>query len=144
MTDILRFPYSRWPIKDRRGRIIDFAYRLVIEVNLWHQQGFTKFLGLVDSGADHCCFPGWIATLLGHDLTKGRKRTFSGVGGEVETYLHQTYLEIIGYKFRCDTYYSNKWNNWRFGLLGQVGFFSHFEVNLDYKNKKFTVIKPKT
>ncbi|MBU1615976.1 retropepsin-like domain-containing protein [bacterium] len=97
------------------------------------------FLGLIDSGANDCCFPGSIARDLGHDLEKGKERIFEGVGGEVKTYLHQNYIQIQDVRIRGDLYFSDEWNDWGFGLLGRHGFFTHFKVIFDYRRKIFTI-----
>ncbi len=99
-------------------------------------QKVITFDGLIDSGADECTFPGWIAKALGHNVYKGKQKIFSGIGGSVLAYLHKTHLRLNGIEFLTDVYYSHKWDDMPFGLLGQAGFFSKFEVYFNYKEKE--------
>ncbi|MCK4244643.1 MAG: hypothetical protein KAX20_03355 [Candidatus Omnitrophica bacterium] len=139
----LRFSYREYPILDKEGKITSLAYRPVIDVRLIFKEKSRLFPAIIDSGADESLFPGWMAKFLGHHLEKGKKvRLFRGIGGEIKAYLHQTYIEIGGIGFRCDTYYSDKFNDWEYGLLGEKTFFSHFKIELDYKNK-LIVLTPK-
>ncbi len=133
---IVKFPYVREIIRDPVSREIGEAYRPVIPIKLIHQNKSCKFLGLIDSGADECTFPGAIAEFLGHNLSRGKAKVFTGIGGSVVAYLHQTDLEIGGTSFRTNVYYASEWDKMGFGLLGQGGFFSHFKVLLDYHKKE--------
>ena len=132
----LKFPYVREIIRDPVAREIGEAYRPIIPIRLIHQNKSCKFLGLIDSGADECTFPGAIAKFLGHNLAKGKAKIFTGIGGSVVAYLHQTDLEIDGMRFRTNVYYATEWNRMGFGLLGQAGFFSHFKILLDHQTKE--------
>jgi len=100
----------------------------------------VTFDGLIDSGADKCTFPGWIAKTLGHNVYKGKKKIFSGIGGSVLAYLHKTRLRLDGIEFLVDVYYSHEWDDTPFGLLDQNGFFSHFDIRFNYK-EKFILLK---
>lgn len=108
-------------------------------MRLAYQGKAYTFLGLIDSGADECTFPGAIAEFLGHNLAKGKARVFTGIGGAVVSYLHQTEIEAAGIRFRTNIYYSNEWNKMGFGLLGQAGFFTHFKITLDHRNKEIAL-----
>lgn len=112
-----------------------YVYRPVIPIKLSFGKKIITFDGLIDSGADECTFPAWIAKTLGHDVYKGKKKIFSGIGGSVLSYRHKTHLRLNGIKFIINAYYSHEWDNMPFGLLGQAGFFSHFGVHFNYKEK---------
>lgn len=114
-------------------------YRPILPVAIVHNKIEILTFGLVDSGADECSFPGSIGRDLGHNIEKGKQRDFMGVGGKVTAYLHQNYIQIQDIRIRCDTYFSDEWNDWSFGLLGRHGFFTHFKVLFDYPNKRFTI-----
>jgi hypothetical protein len=60
---------------DKKGEKT-IIYRPIIRVILKNpNNNRTKpILGIVDSGADFCLFPSWIAEILGHNLKNGRKR----------------------------------------------------------------------
>ncbi|MFH0764498.1 MAG: hypothetical protein V1927_05790 [Candidatus Omnitrophota bacterium] len=136
---LIKFPYVREVIRDPISKEVGEACRPIIPVRLIRENKSCRFLGLIDSGADECTFPGAIAEFLGHNLMRGKARVFSGIGGAVVSYLHQTDLEISGIRFRTNIYYSNEWNKMGFGLLGQAGFFSHFKVLLDHRAKEIVL-----
>ena len=105
--------YQFTPCQTKDGGI---TYLPLIRLTIIHKGIKMPFLGLIDSGANDCCFPGSIARDLGHDLEKGKERIFEGVGGEVKTYLHQNYIQIQDVRIRGDLYFSDEWNDWGFGL----------------------------
>lgn len=125
------YPYTRIPTD--KG----IVYRPIIPIKVIHQEVEFPILGLIDSGADECSFPAVVGEALGHNIKKGKPREFGGVGGKVTAYLHQNILQVENRQFRCDIYFSEKWNNWGFGLLGQHGFFTHFNIFFDYKRRIF-------
>ena len=136
---ILKFPYTKVPVSDIYGKKIGEAYRPILSLILSYGTKKLNVLGLVDTGADECLFPGEFATILGHDLIKGRPRTFAGIGGAITGYLHQTDIKIESYKLRINIYYSNDWNRWGFGLLGQNSFLTRFDVNFRRRDKEFSL-----
>jgi len=91
---------------------------------------------LVDPGVDEYTFPAWIAKMLGHNVYKGEQKIFSGIGESVLAYLHKMHIALNGIKFASDVYYSHEWDDMPFGLLGQAGFFSHFDIHFNYKEKE--------
>jgi hypothetical protein len=130
------YPYVKYLATSPKIKPAQYVYRPVIPVHLSFGTKTIVFDGLVDSGAGDCTFPGWIAKALGHNLYRGVKRVFRGIGGYVVAYQHKTYLSLPdGSKYLSNIYYSHKWNEMPFGLLGQIGFFSNFNVSFDYKSK---------
>lgn len=136
----IKFPYVKYIVTPMTIKPIQYVYRPVIPMKLSLDNKIITFDALVDSGADECTFPAWIAKMLGHDVQKGSKKEFFGIGGSVIAYLHKTYLILDGIKFVSDIYYSNEWDNMPFGLLGQAGFFSHFSVYFDYSDKEISLV----
>jgi predicted aspartyl protease len=132
----IKFPYLRYIVTPPPERPAKYVYRPVIPIKLHLNKNVITFDGLIDSGADECTFPGWIATALGHHVYKGKQKIFSGIGGSVLAYLHKTHLRLNGIEFVANVYYSHEWDDMPFGLLGQAGFFSHFEVNFNYEEKE--------
>ena len=131
----LKFPYTKFRITPPSVKKAKFVYRPVISVKLFKQNKVVTFDALIDSGADKCIFPVWIADRLGFDVYKGEKMIFSGIGGSVLAYLHKTNIKVKEIKLSLDIYYSHEWNDMPFGLLGQAGFFSNFDVNFSLKEK---------
>ena len=116
-----------------------YIYRPVIAVRLSLKNKIIVFDGLIDSGADECTFPGWVMKTLGKDVHTGKQRIFKGIGGSVLAYLHETRIEIMGNPFTANVYYSHEWDDMPFGLLGQAGFFSHFDIQFNYQEKLVTL-----
>lgn len=136
---VLKFPYTRVPVSDVYGKKIGETYRPIVSLSLFHGPKRLNVLALVDTGADECLFPGEFARLLGHNLTKGNPRTFAGIGGTITGYLHQTDVKIGPFKLRINIYYSDDWNKWGFGLLGQNGFLTRFDAFFSRKDKEFSL-----
>jgi hypothetical protein len=132
---VIELPYVRYLVSPPREKPARFIHRPVIPVKLRLGRGAITFEGLVDSGADECTFPAWIAKMLGRNVHKGRPRIFSGIGGSALAYRHRTELEVDGVRFAADVYYSHDWDDMPFGLLGQAGFFPVFDVEFCYRDK---------
>jgi len=135
----IKFPYLKYIVTPPTQKPAQYVYRPVIPIKLWLDNRGITFDALVDSGADECTFPGWIADTLGHNFYKGKQKIFSGIGGSVLAYLHKTHLILNGIELVADVYYSHEWDDMPFGLLGQTGFFSHFEVYFNYREKEISL-----
>ena len=136
----IRFPYLRYLVTPPHVKPARYVYRPVIPIKLSMDKASIIFDALIDSGADECTFPGWIAETLGHDIYNGEKRIFSGIGGSVLAYSHKTHLRVEDAGFLTKVYYSHEWDDMPFGLLGQVSFFSHFDIRFNY-NEKVVVLQ---
>lgn len=132
---VFTYPYTKYLVSPPRLKKPRYVYRPVIPIHLSFGSQSISFDALIDSGADECTFPGWVAKALGKDVHKGKEKIFSGIGGSVLSYLHKTKLSLEGIGFNADVYYSHEWDDMPFGLLGQSGFFSRFEVKFCYKEK---------
>ena len=135
----IKFPYLKYIITPPTQKPAKYVYRPVIPIKLFLDNRVITFDSLVDSGADECTFPAWIAKTLGHNVYKGKQKIFSGIGGSVLAYLHRTHLILNEIELVADVYYSHEWDDMPFGLLGQAGFFSHFEVCFNYREKEILV-----
>jgi hypothetical protein len=131
----MQFPYVRYLVSPPGAKPARFVYRPVIPVKLSLGRRAITFEALVDSGADECTFPAWIAKTLGRDVHKGSPRIFSGIGGSALAYRHRTGMEVDGVRFAVDVYYSHDWDDMPFGLLGQAGFFQYFDVDFRYRDR---------
>ncbi len=132
----IKLPYLKYVVTSPVQKPAKYVYRPVIPIKLFLDKKIITFDALIDSGADECTFPGWIAETLGHNVYKGKQKIFSGIGGSVLSYLHKTHLKLNEFEFITDVYYSHEWDDMPFGLLGQAGFFSHFNVNFNYQQKE--------
>lgn len=135
----MKFPYVKYLVTPESVKPAQYACRPVIPVKLSIGGTIIIFDGLIDSGADECTFPAWVLKTLGYDVYTGEKRIFKGIGGSVLAYLHKTHLNINGHEFSANVYYSHEWDDMPFGLLGQAGFFSHFHVGFNYKEKTISL-----
>lgn len=131
----VKFPYIKYLVTPPLVKPPQYVYRPVIPIKLSFGRRQVTFDALVDSGADESTFPAWIAKTFGHNVYKGKKKIFSGIGGSVLAYQHKTYMRINGIELIANVYYSHEWDDMPFGLLGQASFFSHFNVNFNYKEK---------
>jgi predicted aspartyl protease len=95
----IRFPYLKYIVTPPTERPAEYVYRPVIPIKLVLNKSVITFDGLIDSGADECTFPGWIAKTLGYKVYEGKQKIFSGIGGSVIAYLHRTHLTLNGIKF---------------------------------------------
>lgn len=120
------FPYREITSKIRRP---------VIPIILKSPTTFMIYDAIIDSGADHCIFNISFANELGIKLSK--KIKFVGIGneeldgfwGNVELRIgNKTYQTKVIFAALRDTSY---------GILGQQGFFDHFDVKLS--NHKQTI-----
>jgi len=135
------FPYVKFLVSPARKKPARYIYRPVIPVRLCLADKVIPFDALVDSGADENTFPGWIIKALGHDIYRGKEKIFSGIGGSVLSYLHPTRLKVGDVSWIEDVYYSHEWDDMPFGLLGEAGFFSHFDVHFHYQEKEIILLK---
>lgn len=113
-----------------------------------HTNLFLSTYGIIDTGADECAVPATYASILGHDLKKGKARTIGTGGGDATSYPHTTTLEIIHpktYKLVCRI--ENAQIDFMVGLpevlLGVGGFLSNFILNINYPKSVFSLTKPK-
>ena len=130
-----KLPYMKYLVSPPHAKKAQYVCRPVVPVTLSFRSRMITFDALVDSGADECTFPAWIAKTLGRDLHEGRQRIFSGIGGSVLAYLHRTRLNLKGTEFVVNVYYSHDWDDMPFGLLGQAAFFSRFDIAFSYADK---------
>jgi len=140
MISPIKFSYTRFPVLDCEGKEVDEVFRPLIPITFVDGPKQITTMAIIDTGADECCFPGEVATYLGHNLTKGNARPFNGVGGMVIAHLHQTNVVISGHKLQMNIYYSDSWNNTGICLLGQNSFLTRFNVTLNRKDKEFEIL----
>ena len=117
------------------------TFRPVITVALQYQNTKQKFSALVDSGADACLFPRDVAEVMNIDIKSGARAFFTGIGGgQIPFYFHEVDLFVGEYQVRTMAGFSTSTIGTT-GLLGQQGFFDHFIISFDYKNKFIEIKK---
>lgn len=99
------------------------------------------YSALIDSGSDYCIFNLGTAKALGIKLKSKDKTTISGIGKRPITgYWSELELRIAGKIYTTQIIFA-KISDYGYGILGQQGFFDHFDVNLSY-HKQTIEIEP--
>lgn len=93
------------------------------------------YYGLIDSGADYCIFSLEIANKLGLTLSDKNKVQFIGVGREKVKGFWKEIEMKIGDKTYVTKAIFAEISEFGHGVLGQKGFFDHFDVKLSYKKQ---------
>ncbi|MBF0170879.1 MAG: hypothetical protein HQK87_07310 [Nitrospinae bacterium] len=101
-----------------------------------------KTSGLIDTGADECAFPLWLAVALGHLLDRGHAKTVTTGNGQAVSYGHTTIIEIPG--FSTSEVVVDYLPNLNIPLLGVRSFLSNFVLEVDYPNSVYSLRLPKT
>lgn len=131
------FPYTLFPTGPTpgfpKGRI---APRPLLKLTIKNREQSLNCYGLVDSGADYCCFPLSFAAAMGLDPLAATLDGAAGLGSyNVPTYFREIGIDLQGIaQFRAYVGFTTGLENWGFGLLGQTGFFDRFKVTFDPPN----------
>ena len=108
-------------------------FRPIIPIQLaWGDRELNAnyYRALVDSGADWCLFHAEIGELLGIPIRDGERRSFVGIEGvENFAYFHWIRLIFGGMSNEIKAGFVEHFR-FRYGILGQGGFFDHFVVTL--------------
>lgn len=114
--------------------------RPIIEIIIRSKNNFAIYPVLIDSGADYCIFNIELAEALGVKLTK--KRTdFRGVGKEkIKGFWGEVEIKLGDKSYQTKAIFADI-SDFGHGVLGQQGFFDHFDVRLSY-HKQIIEIEP--
>ena len=134
MSVVLKYDYRKFPSEPSKAFPRRFsASRPVIPIQLIRGEKRVKHLALIDSGADVCIFHAEIGEIIGITVESGKLLHFRGITGEQLTaYFHDIKIEVGGYEFDCYAGFSRDLSNMPYGIMRQLGFFSLFNVLLDY------------
>lgn len=114
--------------------------RPLIQVVLKSQDKFVIYPVLIDSGADYCIFSIELVAVLGIKLSQ-KYISFRGIGNDKVVGFWGGIEIVIGKAhYRTKAIFAEI-SQFGHGILGQQGFFDHFDVNLSYKNQTIE-IKP--
>ena len=127
----------------------DSTFRPYLPINIInpHTGRNRKTYGLIDTGADECAVPAYIADVLGHNLEKGKTKTIRTGGGTAKAYTHT---------IKCEVYHPTTHEllytisetpidfmpNLHIVLLGVNSFLSKFILNIDYPKEIFSINIP--
>lgn len=110
---------------------------------------FVTTLGLIDTGADTCSIPAYLAKQLGHNLKKGVKKTTGTANGNGTCYAHGTTIEILHANdhnrclFRIKNTPIDFMPKLPVVLLGIEHFLDQFVLKIDYPNQLFSIKYPR-
>lgn len=104
--------------------------------------------GQIDTGADECAIPAWIAKELGHSFKKGKPSDIITGNGGSQAFKHTTTIEILHPKTKRVVYtltdvpidYMPKLTT---TLLGVRHFLDRFILEANYPRHKFSIKYPK-
>lgn len=113
--------------------------RPIIPLIIKSTEIYIFYYGLIDSGADYCIFSLEIAQKLGLTLSDKNKTRFIGVGKDkIKGYWGEVELKIAGEIYTTKVIFAPI-SDFGHGILGQKGFFDHFDVNLSYNQQLIEV-----
>ncbi|GBE06711.1 hypothetical protein BMS3Abin10_02368 [bacterium BMS3Abin10] len=105
--------------------------------------------GLIDTGADECTVPAFMAWELGHNLARGVKKEIGTAGGKAIAYTHTTSIKIRDARQKGnDVVYIIPDTPIDFAegldcvLLGVNLFLDNFILTVDYPKQVFSLHKP--
>ena len=105
--------------------------RPVIPIILKAGNKFVLYSALIDSGADHCIFDIEIAQSFGIPL-QPKKISLQGIAREkVAGFLGTVELDINHTSYDVFAIFAPI-GEFSYGILGQKGFFDHFDVKMSY------------
>jgi hypothetical protein len=84
-----------FPFSTQRSETFGIVARPIVRVTLRSRLGrLFDITALVDSGADVSMFSPSVGRIMGIQPGRGKPRTFHGLGGTVDAYLHRVSLQI--------------------------------------------------
>ncbi len=115
--------------------------RPIIPIILKSSTRVAVYSALIDSGSDYCIFSLGVAHGLDIKLKSKDKIKFMGIGKEeIEGFKREMGIRIGNKTYQTKIIFADI-NDTGFGILGQQGFFDHFDVNLSYQ-KQTVEIEP--
>lgn len=112
--------------------------RPIIEILVRHKDKFAIYPVLIDSGADYCIFNLEIAQVFKIELSKARVKV-RGVGrGKITGRWGEIDLRVANHIYKTSVLFA-KINQFDHGILGQVGFFDHFDVTLSHQKQTIEI-----
>lgn len=127
----MTFPYLR---------INSTISRPIIQIIIKYKSKFAIYPVLIDSGADFCIFNIELAQALGIKL-QNKKASFRGVSkDEVVGFWGEVEIKIGDVIYKTKVIFAEI-SDFGHGILGQKGFFDHFDVKLSYQ-KQIIEVEP--
>ncbi|OGY26211.1 MAG: hypothetical protein A2Z24_01445 [Candidatus Woykebacteria bacterium RBG_16_44_10] len=133
---MIRIPYTKLPSVSQKE-----VYLPLVKVRLGYKKTHkitpTLIVALVDSGADVCFCSEQIGAWLGIQFTKIKKETTFTAANSTPFTTKPEVLRLYAYgeDYDCKFYFTDVLPRHTPIILGQLGFFDHFKILFDFKNK---------
>ena len=112
--------------------------RPIIEIIVKSSINFAIYPVLIDSGADYCIFNLELAQSFGIKLSKTIVK-FRGVGkDQVQGRWGEVEMKIANRNYKTKVLFANI-AQFGHGILGQQGFFDHFDVKLSHQKQTIEI-----
>jgi len=121
-------------------RISSKISRPIIQIIIKSKTKFAIHPVLIDSGADYCIFNIQLAEDLGIKI-RSRRTSFKGIGKDkIVGFWGKVDLRIGEVTYQTEVIFAEI-GDFSHGILGQQGFFNHFDVKLSF-HKQIIEIEP--
>jgi len=120
-------------------KIINPHHKLKIETPYY-------LTGIIDTGASECCVPSFVAPDICHEWTAGVLRKIDTASGKGTAYAHCTTINIYHPDTNELIYTINDkmidfCRGLKYVLLGHKSFLRNFILNIDYLERKYSLIQ---
>lgn len=113
--------------------------RPIIPIILKSPTKVALYSALIDSGSDYCIFSLDVAHGLDIKLKSKNRIKFMGIGKEeIEGFRSEVEIRIGDKTYQIKVIFANI-NDIGYGILGQQGFFDHFDVKLSYERQTIEI-----
>lgn len=121
------------------------VYKSWIRVSLGYKKTHKvtpgAIVALIDSGADVCFCSKNIGLWLGVQFRNKQEATFTAANGTTFEGIKEVItLYVAGGSYECPFYFSDTLPHQTPVILGQLGFFDHFKIAFDLKNKEIEIV----
>jgi len=139
----MKFDYLKQPNFSNPNQ--PWVSRPVIPVKLSRNGKSVQVYALLDSGADSSLFHVSLANELGIDLRSGSHQNFFGISGGagIDASIHKIRIQVIGDPdpFEIEVGFTDSPGVG--AILGQRGFFDHYQVRFERAKEKIELLPPK-
>lgn len=132
----MKFTYRKINLKDPFSQK-KYILRPIIPISLQFKNKSIYYEALIDTGADFCIFPIELADTLGIKLNPDKIIYFSGIDEQpVKGIIARVLLKIGEIKISTKIVFAESGST---RILGQRGFFDHFDIKLSYRKKTIEI-----
>lgn len=113
--------------------------RPIIPIILKSSNKVALYSALIDSGSDYCIFGLDVAEGMDIKLNSNHKIKFIGIGKEeIEGFWSNIEMRIGEKTYQTKIIFADI-SSTGYGILGQQGFFDHFDVRLSYQKQTIDI-----